>query len=99
MVVGWSLEPSVLAGAAALAGVFLGLVGPWRQRFRGSEPAGGWRVGAFLSGVAVLILALASPLDELSDRYLLSAHMVQHMLLTLVIPPLLLMGTPGLRLR
>src|SRR5918912_2705269 len=48
----------------------------------------------FLLGVVVLFIALASPLDDLADHYLLSAHMVQHMLLTLVVPPLMLLGTP-----
>src|SRR5207249_4138645 len=43
----------------------------------------------------VLLVALNGPLHDLSDYYLFSAHMVQHLLLTLVVPPLLLAGTPG----
>ncbi|HEX9439894.1 MAG TPA: cytochrome c oxidase assembly protein, partial [Roseiflexaceae bacterium] len=42
---------------------------------------------------------LASPLHDLSERSLFSAHMVQHVLLTLVAPPLLLAGTPGWMIR
>src|SRR6185436_8011077 len=38
-------------------------------------------------------------LHDLSDWYLFSAHMVQHLLLTLLVPPLLLAGTPGWMLR
>src|SRR5712691_315919 len=97
--VGWSFEPSVLAGACGLAALYLACVGSWRPRFRGSAPVGRWRMGSFLAGVAILILALASPLDMLSDHYLLTAHMLQHMLLTLLLPPLLLLGTPGWLLR
>ena len=41
-----------------------------------------------------MFLALVSPLDELGDSYLFSAHMVQHLILTMVGPPLLLIGTP-----
>jgi putative membrane protein len=42
--------------------------------------------------VVVVLVALTSPLHELSDRYLFSAHMVQHLLLMLVMPPLLIAG-------
>jgi len=49
----------------------------------------------FLAALLVLLLALNGPLHDLSDYYLFSAHMVQHLLLTLVVPPLLLAGTPG----
>jgi len=43
----------------------------------------------------VLGLALNGPLHNLSDSYLFSAHMAQHLVLTLVFPPLLLYGTPA----
>ena len=42
-----------------------------------------------------MFLALVSPLDELGDSYLFSAHMVQHLFLTIVGSPLLVLGTPG----
>lgn len=47
----------------------------------------------FLSGILLLIIATFSPLDYLSKNYLFSAHMIQHILSLLVIPPLLLVGT------
>jgi cytochrome c oxidase assembly factor CtaG len=54
----------------------------------------------FIAGVAVLLLALVSPLDALGDEYLLSAHVAQHFLLALVVPPLLVLGaTDRLRRR
>ncbi len=56
-----------------------------------------WRLLAFLSGAATLWLAIASPLDSISSL-LLSAHMVQHMLLLFVAPPLVLLGSPFLPL-
>jgi len=56
-----------------------------------------WRLLAFLSGLGALYVSLASPLDAFSS-FLLSAHMVQHMTLTMVAPPLLLMGAPQLPL-
>jgi putative membrane protein len=50
---------------------------------------------AFFSGCAAVLAALNGPLHDLSDYYLFSAHMVQHLVLTLVVPPLWLLGTPG----
>jgi putative membrane protein len=60
---------------------------------------GPWQVVAFFGGVLVAAGALLSPLHELGERYLLSAHMIQHLLLTAVVAPLLLLGTPGWMLR
>jgi cytochrome c oxidase assembly factor CtaG len=52
------------------------------------------RAVAFVAGVVVLLLALISPIDVLGDSYLFSAHMLQHLLLMLAVPPLLLYGIP-----
>jgi putative membrane protein len=90
---------TVLAGCIALQAAYLLCVGPYRDRIRGSRPVGLWRQIAFSQGVLVLVLALLSPLDDLADQYLFSAHMVQHLLLTLAAAPLLLVGTPGWLLR
>jgi putative membrane protein len=49
----------------------------------------------FMAALLVLLVALNGPLHDLSDYDLFSAHMVQHLLLTLVVPPVLLAGTPG----
>src|SRR5207244_6992604 len=55
---------------------------------------GATRPVAFLAGLGALLAALNGPLHDLSDYYLFSAHMVQHLVLTLVVAPLLLAGTP-----
>jgi putative membrane protein len=52
-----------------------------------------WRLAAFLLGLTTIWLAIASPLDGFADA-LLSAHMVEHLLLMSVVPPLLLLGSP-----
>jgi putative membrane protein len=51
------------------------------------------------TALALIFLSLNGWLHDLSDYYLFSAHMVQHLVLTLVVPPLLIMGTPGWMLR
>ena len=79
----WDWEPTVLAGCAALAAGYVVVARPR-----------GIRAVSFMAGVLTLLLALISPLDALGDTYLFSAHMLQHFLLILVVPPLLLLGIP-----
>ncbi len=55
------------------------------------------RLNCFLLGLVVLWVGVASPLDGFADA-LLSAHMVQHLLLMSVVPPLLLLGWPAVPL-
>jgi cytochrome c oxidase assembly factor CtaG len=55
------------------------------------------RSAAFYGGLATLALAVASPIDSYSDR-LFWVHMTQHVLLTMIAPPLLLLGRPWPRL-
>ena len=95
----WHGHPSVIIGLLALTGAYLLAVGPLRWRFGVERRPGAWSVASFLTGVVVIFVALLSPLHELGDSYLFSAHMVQHLLLMLVAPPLLLLGTPGWLLR
>ena len=47
----------------------------------------------FWAGLVVLLLAVVSPVDYWSDTYL-SAHVVQHILLAFVAPPLIVLGAP-----
>jgi putative membrane protein len=54
---------------------------------------------AYFSSLALLFLTLNGPLHDLSDFFLFSGHMVQHLILTLVVPPLKIVGTPGWMLR
>jgi cytochrome c oxidase assembly factor CtaG len=96
----WSWEPSVIVGCLVLAGLYLGAAGPWRRRLQAAAglaeaPISSGKVAWFLGGLAVAALALLSPLDELGDTYLFSAHMLQHLLLVLGAAPMLLLGTPG----
>ena len=56
-----------------------------------------WRGAAFYGGLATLALAVFSPIDAYAAR-LFWVHMVQHVLLMMVAPPLLLIGRPWPRL-
>ena len=55
----------------------------------------GWRLLSFLVGLCFLFIAIASPLDTFSGM-LLTVHMIQHLLLMMVIPPLILLSSPFL---
>ncbi len=52
-------------------------------------------LGWLFAGVIIFFLTLASPIDALADGYLFSAHMMQHLLLLLIIPPLVLLSLPS----
>jgi putative copper resistance protein D len=89
----WRPEPIVLVAlaAAALGWVILS------RRVSVAHPAKPhprWRSAAFLGGLAVLAVALMSPIEAYEGQ-LFSVHMLQHMLLELVAAPLLLLGAPG----
>jgi putative membrane protein len=87
--------PSVVAGLIALQAIYLLCVGPYRNRFAQAGMVSRARQVAFSAGIVTMFVALATPLDTLADEYLFTAHMVQHLLLTLIAAPLLLIGTPG----
>jgi putative membrane protein len=88
----WHLRPDVLAVLSGFGALYV--VG-WR-RLRARQPAtlaSAWSLVAYLGGLASLAVALVSPLDPLADL-LFTAHMLQHQLLLMAAPPLLLLGNP-----
>ncbi|MFQ5943742.1 MAG: cytochrome c oxidase assembly protein [Anaerolineales bacterium] len=103
----WDFRPEVLL-VLLLAGTLFSL-GWWRLR-RGTSRrfARSWRLVVYLTGLGLLALALISPIDSLG-AYLLSMHMIQHLLLVMLAPVFLLITNPlpftmwgmpdGLRLR
>ena len=80
----WNWNPWVIAVSAAT-------ILAYSLRYRGHFSR---RIGWLLAGLAVFFLTLASPMDALADGYLFSAHMLQHLLLLLVVPPLILLSLP-----
>ena len=80
----WSFEPWVLLFALALLGAYAVLPG---SRLNG-------RALIFISGVMLIVLTLVSPLDYLGRNYLFSAHMIEHILLLLIIPLMMVAGIP-----
>lgn len=101
----FSLHASVVIGLAALAGLYEWRARQAREHARG-EPALASRLAlrpaqrfCFYAAVFMMFMSLDGWLHDLSDYYLFSAHMVQHLLLALAVAPLFIMGTPGWMLR
>ena len=83
----WSFDPPIIAMTfIAVSFYFYGV-----SQIKGSFSP--WRALSFVTGVAIVFLALTSPLDAASAR-LLAMHMLQHVFLATVAPPLILLGLP-----
>jgi cytochrome c oxidase assembly factor CtaG len=85
----WDWDPSKIVGCAVL--ILLYTVWTRLKPLRTSI--------LYISGVVLLFLSLASPLDALSDDYLFSAHMLQHFILLMIVPVLMILGLPENQLR
>jgi len=87
----WSFQPITVIALLAAAAVYARVYKRARARSSTSAPnAGHWVF--YAAGLLVLALALMSPLDAIGDKYLLSAHMFQHVLLSDIAPALLVLG-------
>jgi cytochrome c oxidase assembly factor CtaG len=88
----WEFAPVVTAAVAFAAGLYLW--GAWRVgRRHPARPWPWWRTAAFLGGLAVVVFALESGVGAYDD-VLFFDHMIQHLLLIMVAPPLLVVGQP-----
>jgi putative membrane protein len=93
----WSRDPLVWLALTAVGTLYLrGARSLWARAGAG-HGLRRWQALAYVGGIATLALALLSPLDALGSA-LLSAHMVQHLLLIAVAAPLLVLGQPTITL-
>lgn len=90
----WSFEPFVVAALMAMAFGYLYAAWPALSQRPDAPTISHAQLAYFAAGWVLLTLALVSPLNVLGMSYLLTAHMLQHLLLTVVAPPLLLLGIP-----
>src|SRR5437879_5710105 len=87
----WPFDPWLLIALLVCAAVYLR--GWLALRRRDSRRWHGGHLAAFLAGLVAIYLALASPIEPFADL-LLQVHMLQHLLLMMVAPPLLWLGAP-----
>ena len=77
----------------------LGALYAWRARRPDTLPLGRTKPTIFASSLVLMFLSLNGWLHDLSDSYLFTAHMAQHLLLAMGVAPLMIMGTPGWMIR
>lgn len=92
----WHNEPYLIGGLVLVAWLWAIVAGPLRARFapKGTRfPTGhAWR---FYSALLIFYFAVGSPLDQIGERFLFSAHMLQHQLLVYPAAILFLLGIPS----
>ena len=86
----WNLTPGIALGALLAAGLYG--VGFWRRRHR-MDGVRVWRHAAFFAGLAVIFLALQSPIDPIAERQFV-IHQIQHLLLRMIGPMLVMLSAP-----
>jgi putative membrane protein len=91
----WHNEPLLLLCLLGAGWVYALGIGPFRSKI--APPGTPYPVGravAFYAGLIINYLAVGSPLDQFGEDYLFSVHMVQHLIIVYVTPPLMLWGLP-----
>jgi len=90
----WHTEPLLLIALLSVGWLYALAVGPLRTRIAPEAHCPAWRTLSFYLGLGLTYLAVGSPLDQIGEQFLFSAHMVQHMLLIYFAPTLFFAGTP-----
>lgn len=94
MTLRWQADPILIGGLLTFALMYGLLTGPLRHRLAPAAPFPLRQAVYFYAALTVFYLAEGSPLHDLAEIYLFSAHMVQHLLLSYVVALLFVVGTP-----
>src|SRR3954470_23145010 len=90
----WHNEPYLVGGLVLLGWLWALAAGPFRARLAPGTPfprANAWQL---YSALTIFYVAVGSPLDQIGERFLFSAHMLQHQLLIYPAAALFLLGLP-----
>jgi putative membrane protein len=90
----WHNEPWLVGGLVLLGWIWAILAGPLRSRLAAAAPFPRRQAIQFYAGLLIFYLAVGSPLDQIGERFLFSAHMLQHQLLIYPAALLFLVGLP-----
>lgn len=91
----WQFDPVLIGGILTVALAYALATGPLRGRLAPGEPYRRGAAAMFYGALALFFVVEGSPLHDLAERYLLSAHMVQHLLLSYVVARMLIKGVPA----
>ena len=86
----WVFDPLAIVTVLVLGILYYRGLRDWKKR---SRPLHKWQIASFYAGITVLFVALVSPIDPLSD-HLFIVHTVQHVLLRIAAPALIILGAP-----
>jgi putative membrane protein len=92
LLLSWSWRPEIILTLSLGAAIHLAGRRHLQQR-GGGEIVATWRSVSYLGGLAVVWIALMSPIDVLAGQFFYM-HMIQHLLLVMIAPPLLLVANP-----
>jgi len=95
----WHNEPFLIGGLIFLGWLFAILAGPWRERLAPGVPYPRGHAVRFYAALLFFYLAVGSPLDQIAERFLLSAHMLQHQIIIYPAAILFLLGLPDWMVR
>ncbi|HVP04680.1 MAG TPA: cytochrome c oxidase assembly protein [Dehalococcoidia bacterium] len=90
----WHTHPDVIVLCLGFLVSYWYAITVWRPHIPDAGRVKQSQVFYYCSGVAVIYIATGSPMHDIAENYLLGVHMTQHLLLSLVAPPLLLAGVP-----
>jgi putative membrane protein len=91
----WHNEPYLIGGLILFGWLYALFTGPLRSRIAPGAATSLPAAIRFYASLVVFYLAVGSPLDQIAERFLLTAHMVQHLLLIYISAVLFLTGLPG----
>jgi putative membrane protein len=95
----WHPHPDVIALCVVLLAGYWYAVTQLRREVSDAGRVRRSQAALFVAGVLALYFASSSPVHEIAEDYLASVHMFQHLLYTMIAPPLLILGTPAWLLR
>jgi putative membrane protein len=91
----WHNEPYLIGGLILLGWLYAIFTGPLRTRLEPAAPYPHRQAIYFYSSLLLFYFAVGSPFDQIAERFLLSAHMLQHQILIYPCAVLFLVGLPG----
>lgn len=86
----WVFDPLAIVTVLGLGILYYRGLKDWKKR---SRPLHRWQIASFYTGIIILLIALVSPIDSLSDQ-LFIFHNIQHVLLRVAAPALIILGAP-----
>ncbi|QYM79979.1 cytochrome c oxidase assembly protein [Horticoccus luteus] len=91
----WHNEPYLVGGLVLLGWAWAILAGPLRRLLAPGAAYPRRQALWFYLGLLIFYLAVGSPFDQIGERFLFSAHMLQHQILAFLAPLLFVLGLPG----